>query len=57
MIIDWNKAKTNARLQKAQRRSFVGVDDTAAPNLIAMMLALTEPLVADASPMRRIGYF
>ena len=57
VIIDWNKAKTNARLHKAQRRSFDRRRRYAAPNLIAMMLALTEPLVADASPMQQDRLF
>ncbi|WP_214429506.1 hypothetical protein, partial [Escherichia coli] len=48
---------TNARLQKAQRRSFDRRRRYAAPNLIAMMLALTEPLVADASPMQQDRLF
>lgn len=49
VIVDWNKAKTSARLQKAQRRSFDRRRRYAAPNLIEMMLALTEPLLADAA--------
>jgi len=50
VIVDWNKAKTGARLQKAQRRSFDRRRRYAAPNLIEMMLALTEPIVATAPP-------
>ncbi|MFS8039408.1 hypothetical protein ACI7BZ_21025 [Xanthobacter sp. AM11] len=50
VIVDWNKAKTSARLQKAQRRSFDRRRRYAAPNLIEMMLALTGPLLADAPP-------
>jgi hypothetical protein len=48
VIVDWNKAST--RLQKAQRRSFDRRRRYAAPNLIEMMLALTQPLLADAPP-------
>jgi integrase len=57
VIVDWNKAKTSARVQKAQRRSFDRRRRYAAPNLIAMMLALTEPLVADASPTQQDRLF
>lgn len=57
VIVDWNKAKTSARLQKAQRRSFDRRRRYAAPNLIAMVLALTEPLVADASPTQQDRLF
>lgn len=57
VIIDWNKAKTSARLQKAQRRSFDRRRQYAAPNLIEMMLALTEPLVADAAPAHQDRLF
>jgi len=49
-IVEWTKAKTGARLQKAQRRSFDRRRRYAAPNLIEMMLALTEPIVATAPP-------
>lgn len=57
VIIDWNKAKTGARLQKAQRRSFDRRRRYAAPNLIEMMLALTEPLLVDAPPSQQDRVF
>ncbi len=57
VIVDWNKAKTSARLQKAQRRSFDRRRRYAAPNLIEMMLALTEPLLADAPPAQQDRVF
>lgn len=50
MIVEWTKAKTGTRQQKAQRRSFDRRRRYAAPNLIEMMLALTEPIVATAPP-------
>lgn len=43
-------ARHCARHQKAQRRSFDRRRRYAAPNLIEMMLALTQPLLADAPP-------
>ncbi|MBI1261719.1 MAG: hypothetical protein GC184_08335 [Rhizobiales bacterium] len=50
MIVEWTKAKTGTRQQKAQRRSFDRRRRYAAPNLIEMMLTLTEPIVATAPP-------
>lgn len=50
VIIDWTKARTGGRLQKAQRRSFDRRRRYAAPNLIEKMLALTAPIVATAPP-------
>lgn len=50
VIIDWTKARTGGRLQKAQRRSFDRRRRYAAPNLIERMLALTAPIVATAPP-------
>ena len=50
VIIDWTKARTGGRLQKAQRRSFDLRRRYAAPNLIERMLALTAPIVATAPP-------
>lgn len=57
VIVDWNKARTGARLQKAQRRSFDRRRRYAAPNLIEMMLALTEPLVGTAPPSEQDRLF
>ena len=50
VIVDWTKARTGGRLQKAQRRSFDRRRRYAAPNLIEKMLALTAPIVASAPP-------
>ncbi len=50
VIVDWTKARTGGRLQKAQRRSFDRRRRYAAPNLIDKMLALTAPIVATAPP-------
>lgn len=50
VIVDWTKARTGGRLQKAQRRSFDRRRRYAAPNLIEKMLALTAPIMASASP-------
>lgn len=50
VIIDWIKARTGPRLQKAQRRSFDRRRRYAAPNLVEKMLALTEPIIATAPP-------
>lgn len=57
VIVDWNKPKTGARLQKAQRRSFDRRRRYAAPNLIEMMLALTEPIIATAPPSEQDRLF
>lgn len=48
VIIDWTKARTGSRLQKAQRRTFDRRRRYAAPNLIEMMLAMTAPITATA---------
>src|SRR5258706_1233841 len=57
VIIDWCKPKTGRYLKKAQRRSFDRRRRYAAPNLIEMVLALTEPLVAEAPPGQRDRLF
>ncbi|WP_439397124.1 hypothetical protein ACRQ5Q_08705 [Bradyrhizobium sp. PMVTL-01] len=57
VIVDWNKPKTGTRLQKAQRRSFDRRRRYAAPNLIEMMLVLTEPIVATAPPSEQDRLF
>ncbi len=57
IIIDWCKPKTSRRLKKAQRRSFDRRRRYAAPNLIEMVLALTEPIVAHAPPGQRDRLF
>lgn len=57
IIVDWCKPKTGRHLKKAQRRSFDRHRRYAAPNLIEMVLALTEPLVAEAPPGQRDQLF
>jgi hypothetical protein len=57
IIIDWCKPKTSLRLKRAQRRSFDRRRRHAAPNLVEMMLALTEPIVAHAPPGQRDRLF
>ena len=57
VIVDWCKPKTGRYLKKAQRRSFDRRRRYAAPNLIEMVLALTEPLVAEAPPGQRDRLF
>lgn len=57
VIIDWTKARTGGRLQKAQRRSFDRRRRYAAPNLIEMMLAMTEPIAATAPPAEQDHLF
>jgi len=57
VIIDWTKARTGTRLQKAQRRSFDRRRRYAAPNLIEMMLALTEQIAATAPPAEQDHLF
>lgn len=57
VIVDWCKPKTGRHLRKAQRRSFDRRRRYAAPNLIEMVLALTEPLVAEAPPGQRDRLF
>jgi integrase len=56
-IIDWCKPKTGLRFKKAQRRSFDRRRRYAAPNLIEMVLALTEPIVAEAPSGQRDQLF
>jgi hypothetical protein len=57
VIVDWCKPKTGRYLKKAQRRSFDRRRRYAAPNLIEMVLALTEPLVAEAPRGQRDRLF
>lgn len=57
VIVDWTKARTGGRLQKAQRRSFDRRRRYAAPNLIEKMLTLTEPIVATAPPAEQDRLF
>jgi hypothetical protein len=57
VIVDWCKPKTGRYLKKAQRRSFDRRRRYAAPNLIEMVLALTEPLVAETPPGQRDRLF
>ncbi|NJO38586.1 MAG: hypothetical protein HC871_14485 [Rhizobiales bacterium] len=57
IILDWCKPKTGLRLKRAQRGSFDRRRRHAAPNLVEMMLALTEPIVAHAPPGQRDRLF
>jgi integrase len=57
VIVDWCKPKTGRHLKKAQRRSFDRRRRYAAPNLIEMVLALTDPLVAEAPSGQRDRLF
>lgn len=57
VIVDWTKARTGGRLQKAQRRSFDRRRRYAAPNLIEKMLILTAPIVATAPPSEQDRLF
>jgi integrase len=49
VIIDWDKGRAGDKLKRVQRRSFDRRRRYAAPNLIDKLLAMTAPLVAQAS--------
>lgn len=49
VIIDWDKARAGDKFKRAQRRSFDRRRRYAAPNLVDKLLAMTAPLVAQAT--------
>ncbi len=53
VIIDWQKSRAGGRVRHAQRRSFDRRRRYAAPNLIDRLLALTGPLVGQATKWHR----
>jgi len=53
IVIDWAKPRAGGEMRRAQRRSFDRRRLHAAPNLIDRVIAITEPLVAQARPSER----
>lgn len=57
VMIDWSKARAGGKMKRAQRRSFDRRRPYAAPILIERLLAMTEPLRAQAEPQCRDRLF
>jgi len=57
VTIDWDKARAGGKMKRAQRRSFDCRRPYSAPILIERLLAMSEPLLAQAEPQCRDKLF